>query len=65
MEVNFDLESFNRALEAKGLPPVTAEEFYGSGEEEGPKPMTTKQRAKRKSRRQMQKKSRKANRRKK
>jgi hypothetical protein len=62
MDLNFDLESFNRALAAKGLPPVTAEEFYGTDEEKKSKPMTAKQREKRKSRRKMQKKSKRINR---
>lgn len=64
-QLNFDLDSFNRALEAKGLPPMSAEEFYGTEEEGGSKPLSAKQKAKRKSRRKMQKKSRKINRRKK
>jgi len=61
-ELNFDMESFNRALAAKGLPPITAEEFYGVEEEKAPKPMTAKQRTKQKSRRKMQRQARKVNR---
>jgi hypothetical protein len=62
MELNFDLESYNRALVAKGLPPATAEEFYGCDEDTGPKPLSAKERAKRKKKRRMQRNARKRNR---
>lgn len=62
MEINFDLESYNRALAARGLPPLTAEEFYAQDDDKGPKPLSAKERARRKKRRQIQKKARKRNR---
>jgi hypothetical protein len=64
-DLNFDLDSFNRALISRGLSPVTAEDFYGLDEKNVRKSMTGKQRAKRKVLRKIQEKSRKANRRKK
>ena len=62
MELDFDLESYNKALISRGLPPITAEEFYGIDEKKGPRPLTSKERKQRKKRRKMQKTSRRANR---
>lgn len=60
--MNFDLASFNRARAAKGLPEMTAEEFYGEEDKSQAKLLTAKQRAKKKKKRKMRKDSQRKNR---